>query len=155
MLILLALITDFFIASLGHSWIMHSTLAYLLARVTLPAEKTPWVSILLASTAFLLTDFVANGIFGIGFLYLIPMLAVLLRLKTVLVHGATWLVLIGFCGFFAYEAFVCGGQVTIIEITINLAVGYLTLLGLRGNRVSRPRASGMRKVWTPSRRDAS
>ena len=155
MLILLALFADFLTASLCSSWVLHSVLAYLLVRVSLPAERTPWAMITLASTAFLLTDFAAHEILGMGFLYLVPMVLLLLRLKMMLVHGAAWLVFIGFCGFFAYESLVCGASVTIIKISINLLVGYLTLLGLRGNRASRPRASGVRKVWTPGRKDAS
>ena len=155
MLILLTLFIDFLAASLCASWIIHTILAYLLVRVSLPAERTPWVIITLASTAFLLTDFAAHGVVGMGFLYLVPTVLILLRLKTMLVHGAAWLVFLGFVGFFAYEAFVCGGSVTIIQISFNLMIGYLTLLGLRGNRVSRPRVSGMRKVWTPGRKDAS
>ena len=153
MLILLALFADFFVASLCSTWMLHSVLAYLLVRVSLPAERTPWTMITLASAAFLLTDFTAHGVLGMGFLYLVPTLFLLLRLKTMLVHGAAWLVFIGFCGFFAYEALVCGASVTIVKISLNLIVGYLTLLGLRGNRVSR--SSGMRKVWTPGRKDAS
>ncbi len=156
MLILLTLVIDFLVATFAGTWLIHSTLAYLLARVVLPAEKTPWWGIVTGGMAFLLTDFAVHGIFGVGFMYLIPMLVLLLRLKTVLVHGATWLFFIGFCGFFAYEALVSGGgQVTIIKIISTLVVGYLTLLGLRGNRALRPRASGVRKVWTPNRRDAS
>jgi hypothetical protein len=155
MLILLALLTDFLAASLCSSWIIHTVLAYLLVRVSLPAERTPWAIITLASAAFMLADFAAHGIAGMGLVYLVPTVLILLRLKTMLVHGAAWLVFIGFLGFFFYEALVCGGNVTIAKISFNLAIGYLTLLGLRGNRGSRPRAGGLRKVWTPSRKDAS
>ncbi len=155
MLILLALFIDFLAASFFSSWIIHTVLGYLLARIVLPVEHTPWGVIFIASTAFMVTDFAAHGVFGLGLLYLIPTMLVLLRLKVMLAQGATWLIFLGFCLFFIYESALCGAHVTIVQIISNLVVGYLTLLGLRGNRAPRPRASGMRKVWTPSRRDAS
>jgi|GEM_PF-5383490 len=155
MLILLALFIDFLVAGLCDSWVVYTTLAYLLVRVSLPAEHTPWVVITLASAAFTLTDFAAHGIIGMAFIYLIPTIFILLRLKTMLVHGAAWLVFGGFLAFFIYEALVCGGSVTITKISFNLVVGYLTLLGLRGNRGLRSQTVKSRKVWTPSRKDAS
>ena len=155
MLILLALFTDFLAASLCSSWVVHAVLAYLLVRVSLPAEQTPWAAIAATSAGFMLTDFAAHGIMGMGFIYLVPTIFILLRLKTMLVHGAAWLVFGGFLAFFVYEALVCRGSVTITKISFNLVVGYLTLLGLRGNRGLRSRAVRSRKVWTPSRKDAS
>jgi hypothetical protein len=155
MLILLALAVDFLVANMWQGWLLHCVVAYLLVLLALPEKEGAHVAISIASGAFLITDFAAHGLFGAGFLFLIPIILLLKRLKIILVHGSSWLVAIGFFCFFFYEGLLFPRGVTLLGILSNLIVGYLILLGLRGNRSSALRAHGGRKVWTPNRKDAS
>jgi len=157
MLIFCLLAVDFLVAALAGTWLAHAVLAYLLALLALPSKEQgrhDW-RILVAATAFLITDFAVHGSFGQGFLYVIPAFFLLNRLKVLLVHGAVWLVFIGFSGFFLYEWLLCPASVTLARIVINFILGYIILLGLRGNHSFLPRGRRGRKVWTPSRKDAS
>jgi hypothetical protein len=153
MFVLVPILVDFLAASFYCQWLLHTVVAYLLADIALSEDIN--FSLGCSGLAFLLTDFAEHGQFGSGLLFLIPILLLLRHLKVVLVHGSTWLVGIGFFGFFLYERLLFPGGMTVWQILINLILGYLILLGLRGNRSPSSCAAGGRKVWTPNRKDAS
>ncbi len=165
MIAIIFLFIDFLCAALFQEWLVYSTLAYLIASIiTLrqPEKKaTFWITV----NAFLLLDFAIYGRFGLGLIYFLFVLFAIRVLKTALLKGDKALFFACLTLYFVMENALWFNLlmyqpqpflVTTIKIFINLVVGYVTLWGMQGNRSLRPvSVIRGRKVWTPSRKDAS
>ena len=147
---------------LSHQWIFYSTLVYFFLLLLQRPYKEHYGLAGIAFVALLLHDFAIHGQCGLIVLFIIPWIWTMEKMRYTLLHAHLMLCSISIVLFFIVENIVfyrfieeipLSWGVTSIKIFINLLIGYVVLWGMQSNR-SLVSTKG-RKVWTPSRKDAS
>jgi len=159
---LLTLLDFIAYAFLGR-WILYSLLPLVLIVMMRWRSDEGRGALLWATSLFLLQDFVRHGRAFLALIVLIPLCWAIISWRDTLLYAQWILLSLGIIVFILVEnnlfyAFTTGATpslaVTMLQILINLCVGYVVLWNMLGSRSSSI-AVGGRKVWTPNRNDAS
>jgi hypothetical protein len=124
-------------------WFIFSTMAYFTVVTVKTPEYNRSFAFYNALFAFLLEDFLVNGRFGLGLIYVIILLCMVALLKEVLLNAPLMLGALGVIVFFLLEDLLIKYglfstyfplSVTSMKILINVGISVLVLWGRRGNR---------------------
>ncbi len=158
---ILNLIDFVLFAWLGH-WFVYSLFPLMILTMVQWRSYEGRVAMVWSIALFLIQDFARHGRAGLALILLLPILWAIVRLRDTL-QSASWVLLcLSTIGFIFSEntffyAFMQGIRVplavTMMEILVNLSIGYVVLWNMLGNRSAALTAG--RKVWTPNRKDAS
>lgn len=161
---ILLFLFDFFCWNLLEQWIVYSLMAYFVVYFVRTDQVKFDLTLSVCLIGLMLQDFIVYGLVGVGLLFWIPVFFLIARVRGSLLHAAWLLFTVILISFFIAEnsvfcRFILARQpsilVTIMKIFINLIIGYVVFWGSLGNRsLSKIMVRG-RKVWTPSRKDAS
>jgi hypothetical protein len=160
---LLCTLLDFIAYAWFGRWLLYGLLTLVIIAMLRWRSYEGYGALSLTTGLFLLEDFVRHGRVGLALVALIPLWLMIRLWRDTLLY-ASW-ILFGFGTIFFifnenYLFCVCTTgivpslAVTMLQILINLCVGYVVLWNMLGNRSSTI-AVGGRKVWTPNRKDAS
>ena len=164
MIALLFFFLDFLAYAFMHQWLFkfllcYFIITYLVIRPLDLTDKNFYASLGLV----LLQDCFLHGRFGLIMLFLAPLIFFTYRFQRLFMRTALF--------FPIFLSFILVGEnliiesmlfaknitlfMTITKIFINIVIGYMILLGTRGNRSFFIKVERERKVWTPNRKDAS
>jgi hypothetical protein len=158
----LALLDFIAYAYLGR-WLVYSLLSLVLIMMMRWRSDEGRGALLWTTGLFLLQDFARHGRAFVSLIILIPLCWAIISWRDTLLYAQWILLSLGIIVFIFVEnnvfyAFTTGATpclaVTMLQILINLCVGYVVLWNMLGSRSSSI-AVGGRKVWTPNRKDAS
>ena len=139
----LLLLIDCVVWNFTGQWFLFSTMAYFTVFTVRTPEYTRTATFYNALIAFLLEDFLVNGRFGLGLIYVIVLLCMITLLKEVLLNAPLMLSALGVIVFFLIEDIVIKYglfstyfplSVTSMKILLNVGISVLVLWGRRGNR---------------------
>ena len=161
MIVLLLFVLDRLVHAFFHVPLLFSVLVYVVYRLL--QNELCWYSVgwYIALICLLLEDYLQCGRFGFVVLVTFPLFLMVAGLRHKLFYAKSVLFGVFITLFFIiYDQVVQGmvlgrwalNDVTSSKILINLTVGYVIFWGMRGNRFL---LAKKRKVWTPSRKDAS
>jgi len=162
MLAILLFFLDLLAFTYFEQWVIFSLLAFFIFKLVSVNFSYKFTSFWLPISLLLIQSFLLTGVFGLSLLYLLPMILIANHCRRVLLNSSVILPLIfiviavlaenvGFKLLLGLP--IATFFVTIMKILVNLGLESLILLGTRGNRCL-PYGKG-RKVWTPSRMNAS
>ena len=164
MIALLFFFLDFLVYAFMNQWMVHLLLSYFIVRylVLFPLDvrdKGLYASLGL----LLLQDCFLYGRFGLILMFLIPLIMFTCRFQRLFIKTALFFPL--FLSFMILGEYLIIKKLifskditlfmTITKIFINMVLGYMVLLGMRGNRSFSVLLEKERKVWTPNRKGAS
>jgi len=162
---LLFFFLDYVMWAICAQWIVYSVLAYFVVsngtrvHAALTVKDFYFPLFLL-----IMQDSIRYNRCGLGFIYLVPIVAVMLVLRKVMLELGVFMPFVCITGALFLEEILVKKLVfgmdidffaTLLKIFVTLGVGYLVLLGMRGNRSLFIFLNKGRKVWTPNRKDAS
>ena len=135
---------DFFMYVLLEKWVVCAMLAYFICmQVRKTSLSFSLECFYLPVFLILIQDFFVNGVWGLSFLYLVPIVLLVPKIKNVFkVHNALLITVLLFFALiiqdFIIKRWIIGQNIgiysTITKIFINILVGYLVLLGVRSSR---------------------
>ena len=163
MLAILLFFLDLLAAVYCEQWVIFSLLSFFIFKLVASDFTYKFTSFWLPLILLLIQSFLITGRFGLSLLYLLPMIFLAARCRGILLNSSAILpfvfiitaILAESVGFKLLLDLPLGTFfVTIMKIFVNLGLESLILLGTRGNRCLPFYGKG-RKVWTPSRMNAS
>ncbi len=143
-------------------WFVYSLFPLMILTMVQWRSYEGRVAMVWSIALFLTQDFARHGRAGLALIVLLPLLWMIVRLRDTLQYAPWVLMILSIIGFILAEniffyAFTEGNQVpvtvTMMEILVNLCIGFVVLWNMLGNRSAALTAG--RKVWTPNRKDAS
>jgi len=144
-------------------WVFLSLLCYFIYKLVAADFSYKFMSFWLPLGLLLVQSSLITGRFGLSLVYLLPMILIAARCRGILLNSSSILPFIFILtallaenvGFKLLLGLPMGTFfVTIMKIFVNVGIESLILLGTRGNRCLPFYGKG-RKVWTPSRMNAS
>lgn len=154
---------DFISFAFLNAWIINSLSIYFILTIfTNPSKGLNLKFIVLTLFLIVQQDLFLNGRFGLCLLYYLPFVFIFYRLQTLvnfplLFYPFSWALVVSTD--FALKKLIYLQNIslnsTFYKFFINLIIGYLILLGMRGNRPIFKMIRIGRKVRTPSRKNAS
>ncbi len=139
----LLLLTDCIVWNFTGQWLLFSAMVYFTVFTVKTPEYTRTFTFYNALIAFLLEDFLVNGRFGLGLIYVAILLCMIALLKEVLLNAPLMLGALGVIVFFLLEDIFIKYclfstyfplSVTSMKILLNVGISVLVLWGRRGNR---------------------
>lgn len=155
---------DFICFSLFDGWYVQSLLIYFIFNQLMEYEDVGSLRRLyIPLILLLLQDCFFHGRFGLALIYLLPIAVWAGKLRMIFLDAAGALLYVFIINSILFEHFfikklLLSGNIslfgTLFKICVNLCLGYLVLLGTRGNRSLLKFFNRGRKVWTPNRKGA-